>query len=52
MRLILGVDEPVTIGVTYTLSLLIPVVSIAMASHDPQRRALHDRVIGARLVRA
>lgn len=51
-RLILGVDEPVAIGVTYMLSLLIPVVSIAMACRDPQRRALHDRVVGTRVVRA
>lgn len=51
-RLILGVDDPVTVGVTYTLSLLIPAVSIMMAWRDPQRRALHDRVVGTRVVRA
>lgn len=50
-RLILGVDDPITIGVTYALSLLIPVVSIAMACRDQQRRALHDRVAGTRVVR-
>ncbi len=40
------------IGVTNTLSLTIPVVSIAMAVGDPQRRALHDRVAGTRVVQA
>ncbi len=51
-RLILGVDDPVTIGVTYALSLLIPVASIAIACRDPQRRALHDRMAGTRVVQA
>lgn len=51
-RLILGVDDPVTIGATYTLSLLIPVVSITMAGRDQQRRALHDRIAGTRVVLA
>ena len=49
-RLILGVDAPVFIAVTYTLSLAVPAVSIVMARRDPQRRALHDRVAGTRVV--
>lgn len=51
-RLILGVDDPITIGMTYTLSLLIPVVSVTMVWRDRQRRALHDRIAGTRVVRA
>ncbi|MDQ3455758.1 MAG: RDD family protein [Actinomycetota bacterium] len=50
-RLILGVDQQVTIGVTYALSVLIPVVSVVMMARDPLRRALHDRVAGTRVVR-
>lgn len=48
--LILGADDSITIGVAYTLSLLIAVASIAMACRDPQHRALHDRVAGTRVV--
>jgi uncharacterized RDD family membrane protein YckC len=51
-RLILGVHAPVLIAVTYTLSLVIPVVSIAMAWRGPAGRALHDYVTGTRVVRA
>ncbi len=50
-RLILGVDQQVTIGVTYALSVLIPVVSVVMMARDPLRRALHGRVAGTRVVR-
>lgn len=39
------------VGVTYTLSLVIPLVSIVMAWRDPLRRALHDGVAGTRVVR-
>jgi len=49
--LILGVDQQATIGVTYALSVLIPVVSVVMMARDPLRRALHDRVAGTRVVR-
>jgi hypothetical protein len=52
VRIILGSDEPVTIGVSYALSLLIPVASITMAWRDPLHRALHDRVAGTRVVSA
>lgn len=51
-RLILGVDDPITIWTAYPLSLLIPVVSIWLALRDPHRRALHDRIAGTRVVRA
>ncbi|MCP2237259.1 putative membrane protein YckC, RDD family [Prauserella halophila] len=51
-RLILAVDAPVTVGVTYTLALVIPLVSIVMAWRDPLRRALHDRAAGTRVVQA
>jgi hypothetical protein len=44
------VDDPVTIGTAYALSVLIPVLSIVMAWRDPLRRALHDRVAGTRVV--
>ena len=49
-RLILGVDAPVFIAVTYTLSLALSAVSILMAWRDRQHRALHDRVAGTRVV--
>ncbi len=49
-RLILGVDDVVTIVVTDGLAIVIPVVSVAMVVLDPQRRALHDRVAGTRVV--
>jgi uncharacterized RDD family membrane protein YckC len=49
-RLITGADEPVTIWSTYALSLLVPVLSLAMAGRDPLHRALHDRVAGTRVV--
>ena len=48
-RIILDADAPVTIAVTYALSLLVPVVSIAMAWRDPLHRALHDRIAGTRV---
>ncbi|MCP2180259.1 putative membrane protein YckC, RDD family [Prauserella alba] len=50
-RLMLGVDAPVTVGVTYASALVLPPVSIAMAWRDPLRRALHDRVAGTRVIR-
>lgn len=50
-RIILEVDAPVTIAVTYVLSLLIPVISIAVAWRDPLHRALHDRAAGTRVAR-
>lgn len=50
-RWILRVDQPATIGVSYALSVLIPVVSVVMMVRDPLRRALHDRVAGTRVVR-
>ncbi|MDQ6776965.1 MAG: hypothetical protein M3071_12295 [Actinomycetota bacterium] len=34
----------------YGLSLLLPAASIAMAWHDPQARALHDRIAGTLVV--
>jgi uncharacterized RDD family membrane protein YckC len=45
-RIILEVDAPATIALTYSLSLLIPLVSIAIAWRDPLHRALHDRAAG------
>lgn len=51
-RLILGVDQPMTIGITYALSVLITIVSIVMVARDPLRRALHDRAAGTRVVQA
>jgi len=51
-RMILGADDVVTLGITYTLSLLVPVVSIAMAWRDPLRRAAHDRIVGTRMIHA
>lgn len=50
-RLILGVDEPAITWTTDALSLVIPAVSLTMALADPQRRALHDRVAGTRVIR-
>ena len=50
-RVIAGVDAPVTVAVTYALSLLIPAVSIGIAWRDPAHRALHDLVAGTRVVR-
>ena len=49
-RIITGADEPVTIWSMYTLSLLLPVVSISMAWRDPLARALHDRVASTRVI--
>lgn len=49
-RLILGSEQWITIGITYTLSLLIPVVSITMAWRDSAHRALHDHAAGTRVV--
>ena len=49
-RIILETPDMVVVAVTYALSLIIPVVSIAMAWRDPLRRALHDRVAGTRVV--
>jgi uncharacterized RDD family membrane protein YckC len=51
-RLILGVDAPVLVAVTYGLSLLVPVVSIGIAWRDPVHRGLHDLAAGTRVVRA
>ncbi|GAB3347797.1 RDD family protein [Modestobacter lapidis] len=51
-RVILEVEAPVVIGTTYGLSLLLPVVSIAMAWRDPLHRALHHRIAGTRVVPA
>lgn len=49
-RLMLGIDAPVTISVTYALSVLIPIVSVVMIWRDPRRRALHDRMAGTRAI--
>jgi len=49
-RLILGVDDPAVTWTTYALSLAIPLLSVTMAVRDLQRRALHDRVAGTRVV--
>ncbi|MGY1885002.1 MULTISPECIES: RDD family protein [unclassified Blastococcus] len=43
-RAILGSDEWVVMGVSYALSLLLPLLSLGMAWRDPRRRALHDRL--------
>jgi uncharacterized RDD family membrane protein YckC len=51
-RLILGVDAPVVITVTYLLSLAIPCASIVMAWRDGQHRALHARLAGTRVIQA
>lgn len=45
-RLILGVDQPATVGITYAASVAVPVASIGLAITDPARRALHDRLAG------
>lgn len=49
-RAILGVDAPLFTGVTYGLSLLLPVVSVGMAWRDGCHRALHDRLAGTLVV--
>jgi uncharacterized RDD family membrane protein YckC len=48
--LILGIDDVVTIAVTDGLALGIAALTVVVAIRDPQRRALHDRVAGTRVV--
>jgi hypothetical protein len=52
VRIILEVDAPVVIGLTYVLSLAIPVLSMAMAWRDQLHRAMHDRAARTRVIRA
>ncbi|HYH32662.1 MAG TPA: RDD family protein [Pseudonocardia sp.] len=50
VRLVRGVDAPVTIWTTDALSLLLAAASVTLALRDPQGRAVHDRVAGTRVV--
>ncbi|MDN5860366.1 MAG: RDD family protein [Pseudonocardia sp.] len=51
-RLILGIDDPITIGTAYGLAVLIVAVTVVMAVRDPAGRALHDRLAATRVVAA